>query len=550
MINRQTSQTHIPVSVTPVWRSLMQRKCVCGNSTMAGEECEECSKKKLQRKLSISASNDPLEQEADRVADQVLAAPARSAVSGATLSIQRFTGKATSGVGIPPASVDRVLSGSGRPLDTAIQQDMGNRFGYDFSNVRVHTGSAAEQSARDVNALAYTVGHNIVFGGGRFDTGSNEGRRLFAHELTHVVQQSNEDGNRFGQRNEKHGLSPIPFPAITGGTVRVARRSSDAGRIEAGTADALTRVDAGTIYTGADDGGRGNPGTVAQGTSDAGATVAGATDAGTSHHPKETIVRQGGDAKSFVSTDAISFTAEIEGLPDAGALSSQTAWSVHGVSADSGNGNPSVATNRSNFSFTPNPTNRPTTGSRTPNDPIKYRVEAQVAGSSATYDLEQDESDIIRQEYIDLGPVVSPRRSDISIPSIPTFNTGNYSCIVDRGMNTALTNTRAQFQSLTQQAAAPDAGVPAAAPVPIAAITVESGYRNPRRNVAVGSPFPVGSRHVWGSALDLGVAGANATLWDRLRTAGQNAGNTSICEVGPTQVLCNNANVNHVHIQW
>ena len=89
-----------------------------------------------------------------------------------------------------PASVDQALASPGRPLEPALRQDMEQRFGYDFSAVRVHSGAAAEQSARDVNANAYTVGHNIVFGAGRFAPGTHEGRRLLAHELTHVVQQS------------------------------------------------------------------------------------------------------------------------------------------------------------------------------------------------------------------------------------------------------------------------------------------------------------------------------------------------------------------------
>ena len=88
-------------------------------------------KTRLQAKLTIGASSDPLEQEADRVADKVLAAPAHAAVSGVAPSIQRFTGQ-SAGAGAAPASVDRVLSGSGRPLDPAIQQDMGRRFGHDF----------------------------------------------------------------------------------------------------------------------------------------------------------------------------------------------------------------------------------------------------------------------------------------------------------------------------------------------------------------------------------------------------------------------------------
>ena len=171
---------------------LLQRKCACGgsaSSSLSGE-CAECNKKHLQKKLSIGASNDPLEQEADRVADQVLAGPANSKVSRISPRIlQRFTGQSSGEADMAPASVDRVLAGSGSPLDKGLQQDMGQRFGYDFSHVRVHTGAAAEQSARDVSAHAYTVGHNIVFGAGQFSPGSNAGQRLLAHELTHVLQQ-------------------------------------------------------------------------------------------------------------------------------------------------------------------------------------------------------------------------------------------------------------------------------------------------------------------------------------------------------------------------
>jgi hypothetical protein len=198
-------------SFTPVQSRLLQRKCACGNHMVAGGECAECAQKKsgLQRKLAIGASHDPLEREADRVADQVLAAPGHSKVSGASLHIQRYAGQATGEVDTAPASVDRVLASSGRPLDPALQQDMGQRFGHDFSRVRVHSGGAAEQSARDVSANAYTVGHDVVFGAGRFMPETHEGRRLIAHELTHVVQQSGSSGIRVGQSDEKRSLSPI-----------------------------------------------------------------------------------------------------------------------------------------------------------------------------------------------------------------------------------------------------------------------------------------------------------------------------------------------------
>jgi len=176
----------------PPAQGILQRKCACGNQTVAGGECEECAKKKsgLQRKLAIGTSNDPLEQEADRVADQVMAASAHSVVRGAPLHIQRYAAQAIEGADTAPASVDRVLASSGRPLEPVLRQDMEQRFGHDFSQVRVHSGMAAEQSARDVNADAYTVGHNIVFGMDRFAPGTHAGRRLISHELTHVVQQA------------------------------------------------------------------------------------------------------------------------------------------------------------------------------------------------------------------------------------------------------------------------------------------------------------------------------------------------------------------------
>ena len=177
---------------------VLQRKCACGNQTLAGGECAECGKKKLglQRKLTVGASNDPLEREADRVADQVMAMSmsAPSATSKAPLRIQRYAGQASESAGNAPASVDRVLASSGRPLEPTLRQDMEQRFGHDFSQVRVHSGAAAEQSAREVSANAYTAGNNIVFAQGQFVPRVRMGRRLIAHELTHVVQQRRANG--------------------------------------------------------------------------------------------------------------------------------------------------------------------------------------------------------------------------------------------------------------------------------------------------------------------------------------------------------------------
>jgi len=169
----------------------------------------------LQRKLTIGSSNDPLEREADRVADRVMAASTNSGFSSAPLHIQRFS-EHTNGVGgAAPASVKRALSSSGKPLEPALRQDMEQRFSHDFSQVRVHTGDTAEQSARDVNAQAYTVGNNIVFGLGQFSTHSSEGRRLIAHELTHTVQQPEGIRRRpFGRRPDWASI-PIDYEMIS-----------------------------------------------------------------------------------------------------------------------------------------------------------------------------------------------------------------------------------------------------------------------------------------------------------------------------------------------
>ena len=88
-----------------------------------------------------------------------------------------------------PHTVHDLLRSNGQPLDPATRAFMEKRFGHDFSRVRVHSGETAEQSARDMSALAYTMGHDIVFGTGRFAPGTYEERRLIAHELTHVIQQ-------------------------------------------------------------------------------------------------------------------------------------------------------------------------------------------------------------------------------------------------------------------------------------------------------------------------------------------------------------------------
>jgi outer membrane protein OmpA-like peptidoglycan-associated protein len=139
----------------------------------------------VQRMLRIDESGDGDEREADRSAEEV----AGSAGSRRAGDRSNTTGQA----GAPP-SVHAVLRSSGQPLDGATRAVMEPRFGYDFSQVRIHSDAAAAKSARDVNANAYTVGQHIVFGADRFVPHTEEGQRLVAHELTHVVQSSGAAG--------------------------------------------------------------------------------------------------------------------------------------------------------------------------------------------------------------------------------------------------------------------------------------------------------------------------------------------------------------------
>jgi hypothetical protein len=128
----------------------LQRKCSCGGGADTDGECEECkANADLQRK-----------------------APGMAEMSHA------------------PTIVHDVLRSSGTPLDRATRSFFEPRFGHDFSKVRIHTGAQAAGSAADVAAKAYTVGNNIVFNSGQFSPLTQEGRRLLAHELTHVVQQT------------------------------------------------------------------------------------------------------------------------------------------------------------------------------------------------------------------------------------------------------------------------------------------------------------------------------------------------------------------------
>jgi hypothetical protein len=133
---------------------------------------------------------DPLEVAADAAAARVLRAPDGRAVRGDRSHPEIA---ATAGdTATPQDTVARSIQsrlGAGEPIAGSTRAFMELRFGIDLNDVRVHTDGKAAESARAVNALAFTVGRDVVFGAGQYVQGTNTGRRLLAHELAHVAQQ-------------------------------------------------------------------------------------------------------------------------------------------------------------------------------------------------------------------------------------------------------------------------------------------------------------------------------------------------------------------------
>lgn len=163
----------------------------------------------LQAQLTVSRPSDLSEVEADRVAERVMRLPepeSNSVVQRQCAACEEEEAVAASrqaqggAVGDAMASVNAVIHSSGQPLGASTRAFFEPRFGRDLSHVRVHTDGAAQQSAREVSALAYTVGSHVVFDAGRYAPGTPDGRRLLAHELAHVMQQAGTDSGRLARK--------------------------------------------------------------------------------------------------------------------------------------------------------------------------------------------------------------------------------------------------------------------------------------------------------------------------------------------------------------
>ena len=116
------------------------------------------------------------------------------------------------GGSVAPPIVHQVLRSPGQPLPSSTRQSMEARFGHDFSQVRIHSDGKAAESAQAVNARAFTVGRDVVFGTGQYAPKTSTGQRLIAHELTHVIQQSAIPSGNMIQRELVYGSGyPRPY---------------------------------------------------------------------------------------------------------------------------------------------------------------------------------------------------------------------------------------------------------------------------------------------------------------------------------------------------
>lgn len=192
----------------------------------------------LQTKLRVGSTTDPLEREADRIADAVMTTggllPERQPVAEETPLVQ--TKPAADGAEVSDgrqANID-ARRGSGQPLSPADKAFFEPRFGSDFGRVRIHTDSGAAELAHSLGARAFTVGQDIFFASGESPASTTGNRRLLAHELTHMVQQRRAAPDRLSSQGTLLQRAPdtstaTPQPQ----TIEPATESSWRARINA-----------------------------------------------------------------------------------------------------------------------------------------------------------------------------------------------------------------------------------------------------------------------------------------------------------------------------
>ena len=206
----------VPGAAVP---QLLQRSPIAANAPVRaaallrtqqtyGNRAVQRSVARIQTKMAISEPGDPLEREADRVAEQAMtgeececggtceecqaAQTIQTKLSvGASARLQRQVSDPAATAGGPDVDTRLAqLAGGGQPLSDGARSFAESRLGHDFGDVRVHADADAAEAAHAVDARGYTVGNHIVFGQSQFNPATTEGQRLLAHELAHVIQQT------------------------------------------------------------------------------------------------------------------------------------------------------------------------------------------------------------------------------------------------------------------------------------------------------------------------------------------------------------------------
>jgi len=253
---QQTPTTH------PLSGGILQRKCAsCGQHTFGSETCNQCEKGRnhsrtaissprfdqdfsqipvnstslpiIQPKLTLGKPNDKYEQEAERVAEQVMRMPepnvqqqketeeeeeetlqAKPFASQVTPLVQRDmaleeeeilqTKRSSDSETAMTSSVNTKIQNlgkdGGQPIPRSVRAFMEHRFGWDFAEIRIHANKKSTDSANQLQAQAFTIGNNIFFKQNEFDPTTSHGKELLAHELTHTIQQQK-------QSNSSHSIN-------------------------------------------------------------------------------------------------------------------------------------------------------------------------------------------------------------------------------------------------------------------------------------------------------------------------------------------------------
>lgn len=206
----------VPVHAQPITAGICPMSLASPRACPFGGACHTCPTR-VQAKLAVSRPGDVYEQEADRVAENITRMAETPLIQRKCvlcrndeddLQMKEAPGSSATSLLEPAAAgtVQAALYSSGQPLDAETRDFMESRFGEDFGQVRIHTDKPAADSARAMNALAYTMKSSIIFAVGEYSPRTMPGKRLLAHELAHVVQQGGP-----GSHSSQHS-----HPAIDG----------------------------------------------------------------------------------------------------------------------------------------------------------------------------------------------------------------------------------------------------------------------------------------------------------------------------------------------